>query len=92
MECTSTGSVPAVVGRRASVAEDDIRQGAVYLQSIQFNVVVDEAQVAELVHEKADAGARRADHLRQRVLADLRNECCYGITVLVCIPSTPYRN
>ena len=31
-------------------------------------VVIDEAQLAELVHEKTDAGARRADHFRKRIL------------------------
>jgi len=34
-------------------------------------VVIYEAQLAELIHEKADARARRADHLRKPLLADL---------------------
>jgi hypothetical protein len=35
-------------------------------------VVIYEAERTELVHEKADTGARRADHLRKRLPADLR--------------------
>ena len=36
-------------------------------------VVVDKAQLAELVHEVADSRSSRADHARQRFLADFRN-------------------
>jgi hypothetical protein len=36
-------------------------------------VVVYVAQLPKLVHEVAHAGARRADHLRERLLADLRD-------------------
>src|SRR6202162_1729019 len=33
-------------------------------------IVVNEAQLSKFVHEKAHARSRRADHLRQRLLAD----------------------
>lgn len=39
----------------------------------QGAVVFDKAQLAEAVHKKTDARPRRADHLRQRLLADLRD-------------------
>lgn len=34
-------------------------------------VVIDESQFPEFIHKKADAGARRANHVRKRLLADL---------------------
>jgi hypothetical protein len=37
-----------------------------------FPVVADEAELAKLVHEEADARAGGSDHLRQRFLADVR--------------------
>ena len=37
----------------------------------QMPVVVDEAELPELVHEGVDPGARRADDFGQRLLADL---------------------
>jgi hypothetical protein len=39
---------------------------------LQVTVVVDEAQLPELVHEMADTRARSADDLGQRFLADRR--------------------
>ena len=51
--------------------QDDIQQRAVHVQP---PVVFNEAHFAELVHKKADSGARGADHLRQRFLADLSNQ------------------
>jgi hypothetical protein len=36
-------------------------------------VVVYVAQLPKLVHEEAHAGARRVDHVRERLLADLRD-------------------
>src|SRR5680860_140576 len=53
------------------ILEDDIEEGAVHVQPA---VVLNEAQVAELVQKETDAGARRADHLSQRVLTDLPND------------------
>jgi hypothetical protein len=38
----------------------------------QVTVVVDQAQLSKLVHEKVHPRSRRADHLRQCLLADLR--------------------
>jgi hypothetical protein len=37
-------------------------------------VVINEAQLPKLVHEMAHTGPRRADHLRERLLAHLRND------------------
>src|ERR1700716_4324522 len=51
------------------VAQDYVQQRAVNFQAAA--VVVDEAEPSKLVHEKADARARGADHLRKRLLADL---------------------
>jgi len=39
-------------------------------------VIVNEPEFAKAVHEKADAGTRSADHLRQGLLRDRRNELC----------------
>ena len=39
----------------------------------EVSVVVYVAQLPKLVHEVAHAGARRADHVRERLLADLRD-------------------
>jgi hypothetical protein len=41
---------------------------------MDFNVavVIDQAQFPKFVHEKTHAGPRRADHLRQCLLADFR--------------------
>jgi hypothetical protein len=38
--------------------------------NLDLSVIGNEAELAKLVHEKADTGACRADHLRQRFLAD----------------------
>jgi hypothetical protein len=50
--------------------ENDIEQRTVHLET---TVVVDESQLPEAVHEEADSGARRADHLREGFLTDLRD-------------------
>src|SRR5581483_11739597 len=52
------------------VMEDHIQQRPVNVKSA---VVVDEAQLAELVHEKADSRARGANDLSQCFLANLGN-------------------
>jgi hypothetical protein len=38
------------------------------------SVVIDEPELAELVHKKAHARARRADYLRERLMANLPND------------------
>ena len=50
---------------RFSVMENDSEEGAV---DLEYPVVLDESELAELVHEVVDAGARGANHLRQRLL------------------------
>ena len=50
--------------------EDDIEEGAVHAQRA---IVINETQLAELIHEETDAGARSADHLGERFLTELRN-------------------
>lgn len=49
--------------------EDDIEERAVHGQS---TVVLDKAQLAELVHEETHASPRSTDHLGQRFLTDRR--------------------
>jgi hypothetical protein len=44
------------------VMQNDVQQRAV---DFQVTVVVDQAQLSKLVHEKAHARSRRTDHLRQ---------------------------
>src|SRR6185503_19216324 len=50
--------------------QEDIEEGAV---NVQAAVVLDEAELPELVHESADPRPGGADHLGQHFLADLRN-------------------
>ena len=38
----------------------------------EVSVVADVAQLSKLVHKVAHAGARRADHVRESLLTDLR--------------------
>ena len=52
------------------VVQNHVQQGIMHFQ---FSVVFDEAQFAELVHEKAYAWGR-ADHLRQRFLTELSHD------------------
>lgn len=51
--------------------EDDIEEGAVHVQPA---VVLNVAQLAELVEKETDAGAGGADHLGERFLTNLRND------------------
>src|ERR1700730_5225129 len=53
------------------IMQNDIQQRAV---DFQVAVVVNQAQLSKLVHEKAHARSRRTDHLRQCLLADLRHD------------------
>jgi len=50
--------------------QDDTEKGTVHLQSA---VVVNETQLPELVHERADTRTGCSDHFGQRFLADLGN-------------------
>ena len=52
------------------VAQDHAQKRTVDFQPI---VVVDEAELPELVHEEAHSGPCRSDHFSQSFLADLRN-------------------
>ena len=54
----------------ASVVEDDVEEGTVDAQTA---IIVDEAQLAELIQKEIHPGPRGADHLGQRFLTDLRN-------------------
>ena len=53
------------------IVQDRIQQ-----RTMDFNlhIVVDEAKLAEFVHEEADAGPGRADHFGQGFQADIGNE------------------
>jgi hypothetical protein len=53
------------------VAQNDAQQRAV---DLQLAIVFDEAQFPEFVYEETDARPGRADHLRERLLADLGRE------------------
>src|ERR1700733_600748 len=52
------------------LVQDDTEKGTVNFQSA---VVVDETQLPELIHKRADTRAGCSDHLGQRFLADLGN-------------------
>jgi len=56
---------------RQLIVQDHIQQRLV---NVDATVVFDKPQLAKAIHEKADAGAGGADHLRQRFLRDLRNQ------------------
>src|SRR5665647_3988518 len=51
------------------VVQDSVQQRTI---DLDFSVVIDQAQFSKFIHEKADAGSGRADHLRQGALADIR--------------------
>ena len=53
-----------------SVVQDDVEEGAV---DAQVAIVVDEAQLSELIQKEIHPRARRADHLGERLLTDLRH-------------------
>src|SRR5712692_11447348 len=56
----------------ASVVQYDAQEGAVDLEW-ELPVVLDEAQLLEFVQKEIHPRARRADHLRERFLGDLRD-------------------
>ena len=62
-----TGERPCSALNVRLIVENRIQQRGVHFDSA---IVGDEAELAESVHEKADAGARRADHLGERFLTD----------------------
>jgi hypothetical protein len=51
------------------VMKHDVQEGAVHPQCA---IVVDKAQLSELVHKEIDAGPGRADHLSEHVLTHVR--------------------
>lgn len=53
------------------VEQDDIEEGTANAQSA---VVIDEAQLPELIQKETDSWSRGADHIGQSLLADLRND------------------
>jgi hypothetical protein len=53
------------------LVQNDIEQRGV---DFDLAVVVNQAQFSKFVHKKAYAGARRTDHLRERLLADLGDD------------------
>ncbi len=57
--------------------EDDIEERTMHVQdaiSARPAFVVNEPQLAELIHKETDARASRTDHLGQRFLTNLRND------------------
>lgn len=59
-----------MICRITLVMQDYVQQGAINLKSA---VVVNEAQLAEAVHEEINARSRGAKHLRQSPLIDFGN-------------------
>src|SRR5580704_17180748 len=53
------------------VEQDHVQQG---IMDLDFSIVFDKTQFAELVHEKAHTRSGRADHLRQRLLTKLSHD------------------
>jgi hypothetical protein len=49
--------------------QNHVQQGTA---NLDLAVVINQAQSPKLVHEKADARSRRADDIRERLLADFR--------------------
>lgn len=72
---------PSVTARKANrrlIVQDDVQQGAI---DGQVTVILDQSQAPEFVHEEADPGPGRADHLRQGLLADFGDDR-FGFFVL----------
>ena len=53
------------------VVQHDIQQRTM---NFDMAVVIDETELSKSVHEEANARSGRADHLRQRFLADFRDD------------------
>ena len=64
--------------RAILVVQDDVQQGRVHLD---VAVIANESELAETVHEEADARPRGANHLGQCFLTNLRDGGC-GLTRL----------
>ena len=61
------------------ILQYDSEEGAVNFQSaFGFN----EAQFPKFIHEETDSGSGRADHVGQRLLADLRNEKVHVVALI----------
>ena len=60
------------------VMQNDAQQRAVDFYGA---IIINKAQFPKFVHEVTHTGARRANHLRERLLADLRND-----RLGVCLP------
>ena len=65
----ASGHIPGV--NLWLVMQNEVQQGTV---NFNMAVVVNKAQLPKFVHKKANPRSRRADHLRQRFLADFRND------------------
>jgi hypothetical protein len=66
-----------VCPKNALVVENDIEKRTMHMQSAipaQPAFVIDEPQLAELIHKETDARTDSADHLGPRFLPDLRND------------------
>jgi hypothetical protein len=73
---------PTSDGREFSlILKNDVKKRAANFDSA---VVFDEAEPSEFVHEEADSRTGCTDHIRQHLLADLRNYCL-GLAVLPAI-------
>src|SRR6201986_2133966 len=48
------------------------------IMNLDLTVIGNEAELAKLVHEKADSGACGADHFRQGLLADMGRDRLWG--------------
>ena len=68
---------------QASIVQDNIEEGAV---NLEHAIVLDEAELAEPIHEKVNARARSAHNLGQRFLAHF-----WGLRSLVCLPFRSWR-
>src|SRR5688500_15630432 len=60
------------------LVQDHVQQRTV---DLDVAVVSNKAELSKLIHEKADAGSRRADHLRQRLLTDFSDDR-FGLILL----------
>jgi hypothetical protein len=60
--------LPFDLGR---IVQNDVQQR---IMNFQSSVVIDKAQLAEFIHEKAHPRSGRADHLRQRFLTEVSHD------------------